>query len=554
MLSSTLRNATVERLTGTGRGGCAGQGWKSTGWGKKPCRPWQTSRIRGSEPDDWNSSRRPRGRRSRVRDALHALPAADRRLRRAGWSATTAAPRTSRRRCSSSALRRMREARGARSPSSRGSTRSPRTPASTPSAGRATARGVLRRRRRRSGRRSRPARRPGATPDDAVEGKIALDNLCGAFGGLSQVASRDPRACASSRGSPTARSATSWGSAGSGREHAVPCPPAARARSTRRSSAANAASACAASSTTRAPAPPACATAAGWLATSPTASRAGATPPCRRRFPRRARGVAGRTKRVAAFLPLPAFLQRRSRRRRGRTAARSAWRATLRRVAQVAGMLDPATVSGWTKAVATVATVAVAGLGAGAAIKRPRRFGQSSRAYRVAGPSATRSATRVTARRRSGASLDDCPRSRPRRHASGTPAAAPPATPQPANGGRGGARGRLPEANGDARQPARQSRPDSGALPRAARRPAADRRGTRRAVGQVLEVIRPHRARAPASLTGVGGGRLKGPSVATVVPGAGDRGEAGSTGGGSVSRQCPKRVSTTTSALGIPWR
>ena len=52
---------------------------------------------------------------------------------------------------------------------------------------------------------------PGPTPDAAVAVKQDLDNLCGAFGGLSDVPSRDPRHARARGAAPTARSANAHG-------------------------------------------------------------------------------------------------------------------------------------------------------------------------------------------------------------------------------------------------------------------------------------------------------------------------------------------------------
>ncbi len=125
-------------------------------------------------------------RRSGVRGAVLALPPADLRVHPEPASTTTVAPRTSPRRCSCrrcvSCARPIR-----RSSCSRGSTRSPRTPASTSSAAASGARPC------RSapttispcGRRSLLSLVP--TPDDAIESKQRLDDLRGAFGGLSDT-------------------------------------------------------------------------------------------------------------------------------------------------------------------------------------------------------------------------------------------------------------------------------------------------------------------------------------------------------------------------------
>ncbi len=91
---------------------------------------------------------------------------------------------------------------------------------------------------------------------------------------------------------------------------------------------------------------------------------------------------------VAALLPLPAFLRRRADidgagQLLGHHAP--AW--------QAAGMLDPTMVSSWSKAVATAATVAVAGLGTGAAVGDRDAFEDfTSRAPAIAFPSGDRAA------------------------------------------------------------------------------------------------------------------------------------------------------------------
>ena len=81
------------------------------------------------------------------------------------------------------------------------------------------------------------------------------------------------------------------------------------------------------------------------------------------------RGRASVGARIAALLPLPAFLRRRVDVDATPIATVHAGPAT-QWTASVA-TLDPATLSGWSKAVATAATVAVASLGAGAAVKGP---------------------------------------------------------------------------------------------------------------------------------------------------------------------------------------
>ena len=75
--------------------------------------------------------------------------------------------------------------------------------------------------------------------------------------------------------------------------------------------------------------------------------------------------------RIAALIPLPAFMRRRfdlddtSQLLGAHSASATQW-------SKVVAVLDPATVSGWPRAIAAAATVAVAGLGAGAAVgERP---------------------------------------------------------------------------------------------------------------------------------------------------------------------------------------
>ena len=116
--------------------------------------------------------------------------------------------------------------------------------------------------------------------------------------------------------------------------------------------------------------------------------------PCRRHACRAgvdlgavARTPAGAAEKIAAFLPLPAFLRRRwgddavGAPLLGHGGSISHWSANA------ATVLDPSVVSSWTKAVATAATVAVAGMGASAAITERAPFGSSG-----GGAESTRSA------------------------------------------------------------------------------------------------------------------------------------------------------------------
>jgi len=78
---------------------------------------------------------------------------------------------------------------------------------------------------------------------------------------------------------------------------------------------------------------------------------------------RAVRDPASSVAKVAALMPLPGFLRRRL------DIDEAGGLLTQHAPAlHVVGVLDPATVSGWSKAVATAATVAVAGLGTGAAV------------------------------------------------------------------------------------------------------------------------------------------------------------------------------------------
>ncbi len=72
--------------------------------------------------------------------------------------------------------------------------------------------------------------------------------------------------------------------------------------------------------------------------------------------------------RIAALLPLPTFLRRRFELEDANQLLGHHSPPMLQWSTKVVAVLDPATVSGWPKAIATAATVAVAGLGAGAAV------------------------------------------------------------------------------------------------------------------------------------------------------------------------------------------
>ena len=77
--------------------------------------------------------------------------------------------------------------------------------------------------------------------------------------------------------------------------------------------------------------------------------------------------------RVAAMLPLPVFMRRRVHADDARQLLGAGHGMPVLHLSpSVVTAVDPATVSGWSKAVVTAATVAVAGLGAGAAVKSPQ--------------------------------------------------------------------------------------------------------------------------------------------------------------------------------------
>ena len=107
-----------------------------------------------------------------------------------------------------------------------------------------------------------------------------------------------------------------------------------------------------------------------------------------------ARAGASMGARVAAFLPLPAFLRRRwsGAEEAGHLLGQQAARPAAQWSAQLAGTLDPGTVSTWAKAAATAATVALAGIG-GAAVEH-RAPVVSSQAGAAAAPAAPSKAAR----------------------------------------------------------------------------------------------------------------------------------------------------------------
>ncbi|MEA2221538.1 MAG: hypothetical protein QOJ35_4164, partial [Solirubrobacteraceae bacterium] len=77
---------------------------------------------------------------------------------------------------------------------------------------------------------------------------------------------------------------------------------------------------------------------------------------------------ASRAARIAAFMPLPAFLRRRFDVQDSAPPFGQEIVPALHWTSKIAMAVDPATVSAWPKAIAAAVTVAVAGLGAGAAV------------------------------------------------------------------------------------------------------------------------------------------------------------------------------------------
>jgi RNA polymerase sigma factor (sigma-70 family) len=209
---------------------------------------------------------------------------------------------------------------------------------------------------------------PGATPDSAVEGKVAIDNLCGAFGGLSPV-HHDILVLREFEGlsyreigdrlgmSRPAVESTLFRARKRLSEEYEEIVSGERCQRVQRIVDAGGRGA------------------SGLRDQLRMARHLAHCQPCRR-YARVAgldlgqtarRPAAAAAARVAAFLPLPAFLRRR-------------WGGDdvvpllghhaggpVTQWAQAASVVDPGLASSWAKAVATAATVAVAGVGAGAA-------------------------------------------------------------------------------------------------------------------------------------------------------------------------------------------
>lgn len=78
--------------------------------------------------------------------------------------------------------------------------------------------------------------------------------------------------------------------------------------------------------------------------------------------------ASGAAAKIAGLIPLPVFLRRRGDGEEAGGLLPHSHSGTVANLASVASTVDPMTVSGWSKALAAAATVAVASLGAGAAI------------------------------------------------------------------------------------------------------------------------------------------------------------------------------------------
>ena len=208
---------------------------------------------------------------------------------------------------------------------------------------------------------------PFASPDSAVEGKVAIDNLCGAFGGLSQTY-HDILVLREFEGLSYREIGDRMGMSRPAVESTLHR---ARKRLTEEYEEIVSGESC--------------------LRVQRLVDDHGGRPsrmrdrhrmdrhlshcqPCRRYACRAgielAAPASSRRARIAAFLPLPAFLRRRGAAGEetvvsplvGHGGSLSQWSAN------VVTMLDPGVASGWAKAVATAATVAIAGIGAGAAV------------------------------------------------------------------------------------------------------------------------------------------------------------------------------------------
>jgi len=211
---------------------------------------------------------------------------------------------------------------------------------------------------------------PGATPDSAVEGKVAIDNLCGAFGGLSPVhhdilvlrelEGRSYREIGDRLGmSRPAVESTLFRARKRLTEEYEELVSGERCLRIQRIVDASGGAA------------------AGLRDRRRMARHLSHCQPCRRYAgragidlgeARRPAAAAAAAARIAAFLPLPAFLRRRGGGDQVAPLLGHGGGPVTPWSANVAAAVDPGLVSGWAKTVATAATVAVASVGAGAAI------------------------------------------------------------------------------------------------------------------------------------------------------------------------------------------
>lgn len=215
---------------------------------------------------------------------------------------------------------------------------------------------------------------PGATPDSVIEGKVALDNLCGAFGGLSQthheiLVMREFEGlsyCEISERLGMSRAAvesTLFRARRRLSEEYDELVSGKRCVRVQRIVDAGGRGA------------------AGLRDQRRLARHLSHCQPCRRyaslagvdvdAVAKRSAAAAAAAKaaRIAAFVPLPMFLRRRLGAEEASQLFGQHGAAPIAHwTANVAGVVDPTLLGGWTKAVATAATVAVAGVGAGAAM------------------------------------------------------------------------------------------------------------------------------------------------------------------------------------------
>jgi len=217
---------------------------------------------------------------------------------------------------------------------------------------------------------------PGATPDSAVEGKVDIDNLCGAFGGLSPV-HHDILVLRELEG-------LSYYEIGERLGMSRPAVESTLFRARKRLTAEYEEIVSGAGCRRVQRVVDAC----GGAAAGPRDQRRMARhlahcQPCRRYAGRAGveLGTVSRPSaaaaRIAALLPLPAFRRRRGGGEEAGPLFGHGGGSAGQWSANVAAVVDPGLMASWTKAVATAATVAVAGMGAGAAITDRASLGGS---------------------------------------------------------------------------------------------------------------------------------------------------------------------------------